>query len=71
MGPSFSTASLKSLEPTMNLYVQTFIEGIQRTAAENKGVVEMTKWFKAFSFDVCSPRFTRNNLGDRRSACVK
>ena len=54
MGPSFSTASLKSLEPTMNEYVQVFVDGILRAARENDGVVEMTRWFKAFSFDVAS-----------------
>jgi cytochrome P450 len=52
MNPSFSPASLKKLEPTLNRYVENFIVGVQRNADATGGIVEMNRWFHNFSFDV-------------------
>jgi hypothetical protein len=52
INPSFSTASLKSMEPTMNLFYDQFIDGINQDASANNGIVEMNKWFHNLSFDV-------------------
>jgi hypothetical protein len=40
------------LEPTVNRYVEQLINGLRKDLARNGGVVEMSKWFHNFSFDV-------------------
>jgi len=52
MNPSFSPESLKRLEPTVNRYVEQLINGVGNESARNRGIVEMSKWFHNFSFDV-------------------
>lgn len=52
MNPSFSPQSLKRLEPTVNRYVEQLINGLWKDSARNGGIVEMSKWFHNFSFDV-------------------
>lgn len=54
MNPSFSTTSLKSLEPTMNKYYNDFMNGIIQRADKMGGIVEMNEWFHNLSFDVHS-----------------
>ena len=52
MNPSFSPASLKGLEPTVDRYIEQLIKGVGIEAVRNDGIVEMNKWFHNFSFDV-------------------
>lgn len=52
MNPCFSPTALRDLEPTMNVYYQQFLDGLQERASKNGGVVEMTEWFHNLSFDV-------------------
>jgi hypothetical protein len=52
MNPSFSPSSLKMLETTMNRYYDDFIEGINKRAAKDGGIVELNEWFHNLSFDV-------------------
>ena len=52
MNPSFSPASLKGLEPTVDQYIEKLINGVGKDEARNGGIVEMNKWFHNFSFDV-------------------
>ena len=56
MNPCFSPAALRELEPTMNIYYQQFLEGLQERANKNGGDVEMTEWFHNLSFDVYFPK---------------
>lgn len=52
INPSFSSSSLKSLEPTINRYYEDLIKGIEKKAKQSGGIVEMNKWFHNLSFDV-------------------
>jgi cytochrome P450 len=52
MNPSFSGASLRELEVTMNLYFDEFIIGVRERISKNDGVVELNEWFHNLSFDV-------------------
>jgi hypothetical protein len=52
MTPSFSGASLRELEVTMNLYFKEFIDGMKERAEVNNGSVEFNEWFHNLSFDV-------------------
>ena len=52
MNPVFGPNSLKSLESTMDRYYIEFLDGIEKEASQNGGIVEMNRWFHNLSFDV-------------------
>jgi hypothetical protein len=55
MNPSFGPSSLKMFESIMNRYYIKFIEGINKRAARDGGIVEMNEWFHNLAFDVTLP----------------
>lgn len=54
MNPSFAPAALKSLEPTVDRYVNKLLVGVEQKALQSEDIVEINKWFHNLAFDVHS-----------------
>jgi cytochrome P450 len=52
MNPSFGPAALKSLEPTVDRYVNKMIVGVEQKALQNGDIIEINEWFHNLAFDV-------------------
>ena len=63
IGPTFSSASMKAFEDTMNRFSCDLIQAVRRDANDNNGVVDMNDWFNRFSFDVSLPFSSSTDSG--------
>ena len=52
MLPAFSPKLLLEYEPTIQKYIRHFTTSVSKSAENNGDIVDISKWFEYFSFDV-------------------